>query len=59
MSAEDARIKKGTAILQGKTDLNALEGFENGQSPTYKDWRQVGTKGNTIVAVSKKKVQQF
>src|SRR6185312_1387418 len=41
MSAEDARIKKGTAILQGKTDLNALEGSENGQSPTYKDWRQV------------------
>lgn len=60
VSAEDARIKKGTAILQGKTDLKDLEASENGQSPTYKDWRQVGgSKSNTIVAASKKKVQQF
>jgi hypothetical protein len=60
VSAEDARIKKGTAILQGKTDLKDLDGSENGQSPTYKDWRQTGgAKSNTIVAVSKKKAQQF
>lgn len=60
VSPEDARIKKGTAILQGKTDMKGLEDSENGQSPTYKDWRQTGgAKSNTIVAVSKKKAQQF
>jgi hypothetical protein len=58
VSPTDARIKAGTSYLQGKTDLKQLEDSENGQSPTYKDWRQTGGAQSTTI-VSKKKAQQF
>jgi hypothetical protein len=57
-TAEDARIKKGTDILTGKTNMDEIEGQESGQSPTYKDWKQLGeTNDHVIIAVSKKKAQ--
>ncbi len=59
-SAEDARLKKGSDIMSGKTNLSEIEGEESGKSTTYKDWRQTGNaNGDAVVTVKKKAQAQF